>query len=150
MLKELQDPLLGFGSVTLREMVTFIFDKYSVFDKVARKQLREMMTEPWTGGRIQPVFARINRAATTYARHNVTLREDEKFDIVVEVIEDSGLLAADCSDWRKRYEASNTWISVWAHFKRAANDLKFQKSTRSRGFDNVAQQTSNLVAETIN
>ena len=33
-LEELQDPLLGFGSFTLREMVTFIFGDYSVFDKV--------------------------------------------------------------------------------------------------------------------
>ena len=57
-----------------------------------------MMMEPWTGGRIQPVFARINISATTYARHNVILRKDEKFDIVVKVIEDSVLLAADCSD----------------------------------------------------
>ena len=53
------------------------------------------MKELWTGGRIQPIFEWINRAATTYARHNVILRKYEKFDIVVEVIEDSGLLAAD-------------------------------------------------------
>ena len=75
-------------------MVAFIFDEYIVFDKVTRKQLREMMTKPWTDGRIQPVLARINRAATTYTQQNFTLREDEKVDIVVEFIKDSGLLAA--------------------------------------------------------
>ena len=53
------------------------------------------MAEPWTGGRIQRIFARINRVAPTYARHNVILREDKKVDIVVEVIEEIGLLAAD-------------------------------------------------------
>ena len=89
-------------------MVTFIFDEYSVFDKVTQKQLREMMMEPWTGGRIQPLFAQINRSAIIYAQHNVTLREDEKVDIVVKVIEDSGLLAADCSNWRKRGGVSKT------------------------------------------
>ena len=108
-----------------------------------------MMTEPWTGGRIQPVFVRINRAVTTYARHNAILREDEKVDILVEAIEDSGLFAANCRDWRKRDKASKTWISVQEHFKKAAKDLKFQKLTRSDGFANAAQQTANLAAETI-
>ena len=149
-LDKLWDPLLGFGSVTLREMVTFIFGEYSVFNKVTQIQLREMMTEPWTGGRIRPVFARINRAATTYAQHNAILREDEKVNIVVEVIEDSGLLAAKCSEWRNRDEANKTWTSVQAHFKKAAKDLKFQQSMCSGGFANAAQQTANLATEAIN
>ena len=85
-LDELQDPLLGFGSFTLSKMVTFIFDEYSVLEKFTRKQLREMMTDPWTGGRIQQIFKQINRAATTYTRHNVILREDKKVNIVVKVI----------------------------------------------------------------
>ena len=76
-----------------------------------------MMTEPCNGGRIQPIFAQINRSATTYARHNVILCEDKKVDIVVEVIKDSGILAADCSKWRKRDEANKTWTSVQTHFK---------------------------------
>ena len=130
-------------------MVTFILDEYSVFDKVTKKQLGEMMTEPWTGGCIQPVFARINRSATTYARHNVILRKDKKVDIVVEVIEDSVLLAAKYSEWRKRDKANKTWTNVQAHFKKASKDLKFQQSTRSGGFSNAAQQTANLAAETI-
>ena len=33
-LEELRYPLLGFGSVTLGEMVTFILGEYSIFDKV--------------------------------------------------------------------------------------------------------------------
>ena len=107
------------------------------------------MTEPWNGGRIQPVFTRINRSATTYARHNLTLLEDEKVNIVVKVIKDSGLLAANCSDWIKRYKVSKTCISVQAYFKKAAKDLKFQQSTRSGGFANTEQQTANLAAETI-
>ena len=131
-------------------MVTFIFVKYSVFNKVTQKKLREMMIEPWTGGRIQSVFARINRAATTYARHNVILREDYKVDIVVKFIEYSGLLAVNCSDWRKRDEASKTWISFQEIFKKATKDLKSQQSTCSGGFANTAQQTANLTAETIN
>ena len=75
-LDKLQDPLLGFRSVTLRDMVTFIFDKYSVFDKV----------DPWTGSHIQPIFTQINRAAKTYTRKNVILRKDKKVNIVVKVI----------------------------------------------------------------
>ena len=58
--------------------------------------------ETWTGGHIQPIFARINRSATTYARHNVILCEDKKVDIVVEIIKDTGLLAADCSSGERR------------------------------------------------
>ena len=85
------------------------------------------MMEPWTGGRIQPIFARINRAETTYAQHNVILRKDEKVDIMAKVIKDRGILAAKCSEWRKREEANKTWNSVQAHFKKAAKDLKFQK-----------------------
>ena len=148
-LDELRDPLLGFGSVAIHEMVTFIFDEYSVFDRVTRKQLGEMMTETWTDGCIQPEFVWINRAVTTYTRHSVILCEDEKVNIVVEVIEDSVLLAADCSEWRKRDEANKTRTNVQAHFKKAAKDLKFQKSTRSGGFYNAVQQTANLTAETI-
>ena len=86
---------------------------------------------------------------TTYAQHNVILRKDKKFRIVVEVIEDRGLLAADCSKCRKRYEANKTWTSVQAHFKKAAKDLKFQQSMRSGGFANAGQQTSNLAADAI-
>ena len=153
-LEELRDTLLRFGSFTLCEMVAFIFDVYSVFDKVTRNQPREMMTEPWTGDRIQPVFARIKRSATAYTRHNVILPEDEKVDIVVEVIEDSRLLAADCSKWRKRDKANKTWTSVQAHIKKAAKDLKFQQSPRSGRFANATQrnatqQTVNLSADTI-
>ena len=97
----MRDPLLGFGGVTLRDMATLVFHEYSVFEKDTQKNLVEMMKEPWTGGRIQPIFARINRTATTNAQKNVILREDKKVDIVVEVIKDSGLLAADCSKWIK-------------------------------------------------
>ena len=107
------------------------------------------MTEPWTGGRIQPIFSWINRAAATYARHNVILREDEKVNIVVEVIKDSGIVAANYSKWRKMDEANKTWPCVHTHLKKAAKDLKFQQSMRSGGFANAAQQTANLAAETI-
>ena len=107
------------------------------------------MMETWTGGHIQPIFARINRSATTYARHNVILCEDKKVDIVVEIIKDTGLLAADCSKWRKKNEANKTWTSVQTHFKKAAKNLKFQQSTFSGGFANAVQQTSNLAVDTI-
>ena len=107
------------------------------------------MTETWTGGHIQPIFARINISATTYARHNVILCEDKKVEIVVEVIKDSGLLAANCSKWRKKDEANKTWTSAQAHFKKAAKDLKFQQLTCSAGFANAVQQTSNLAANNI-
>ena len=77
------------------------------------------------------------------------LRKDKKVDIVVEVIEDSVLLAAKYSEWRKRDKANKTWTNVQAHFKKSSKDLKFQQSTRSGGFSNAAQQTANLAAETI-
>ena len=107
------------------------------------------MKEPWTGGHIQPIFARINRADTTYARYNVILREYEKVYIVVEFIEDSRLLAANFRERINNDQADKTWTSVQAHFKKAAKDLKFQQSTRSGIFSNTAQQTYNLSAKTI-
>ena len=75
----------------------------------------------------------------TYARHHVTLREDEKVDLVVSVIKQSGLLANNFSEWRKKDEANNTWDNLKAHFKRAAKDLKYQQSAGSSGFANAAQ-----------
>ena len=38
-IEELQDPLLGFGGVTLRQKVTFAFDKYCIFDNATQKKL---------------------------------------------------------------------------------------------------------------
>ena len=77
------------------------------------------------------------------------LCKDEKVDIVVKVIKDSGILAADCREWRKRDEANKAWTSVQAHFKKAAKDCKFQQSTCSGGLAKAAQHTANLAAETI-
>ena len=94
-------------------------------------------------------FAQINRAATRYAQHNVILREDEKVDIVVEVIENIELLAADYKECIKKDKTDNTWTSLQAHFKKEEKDLKFQQSTRSGGFANSVQQTANLATETI-
>ena len=107
-------------------MVTYVFDEYSVFDKSTREQLLEEANTPWTGGRIQLVFGRITKLEATCARHHVTLREDEKVDLVVGVIEQSGLLANDCSEWRKKDEADKKWDNLKAHFKRAAKNLKYQ------------------------
>ena len=108
-----------------------------------------MMKESWTGGRIQPIFARVNRAATRYAQHNIILREDDKVDIVVKVIEDIGLLAADYRECIKKDEIYKTWTILHAYFKKAKKDLKFQQSTRSGGFANAVQQTANFFTETI-
>ena len=121
-------------------MVTYVFDEYSVFDKSTRERLLEEANTPWTGGRIQLVFGRITKLKATYARHEITLREDEKVDLVVGVIKQSGLLANDCSEWRKKDEADKTWDNLKAHFKRAAKDLKYQQSAGSSGFANAAQQ----------
>ena len=104
-------------------MVTYVFNEYSVFDKSTRERLLEEANTPWTGGRIQLVFGRITKLKATCARHHVTLREDEKVDLVVGVIEQSGLLANDCSEWRKKDEADKTWDNLKAHFKRAAKAL---------------------------
>ena len=149
MIEELQDPLLGFGGVTLRQMVTFVFDEYCIFDKATRKQLTEAAKEPWTGGCIQPTFARINKIEATYARHHVTIHEDEKVDLAIEVIEDSGLLATDCREWQKKDKANKMWPNVHTHFKKAARDLKFQQSVRTGGFANAAQKAANMAADII-
>ena len=110
----------------------------------------EEANTPWTGGQIQLVFGRITKLKATYARHHVTLREDEKVDLVVGVIEQSGLLANDFSEWCKKDKSDKTWDNLKAHFKRAAKDLKYQQSAGSSGFANAAQQElANMTADTM-
>ena len=130
-------------------MVTFVFDKYCIFDKATWKHLMEAAKEPWTGGRIQPILFRINKLEATYARHHITLREDKKLDLSVEVIKVSALLATDCSKWRKKDEADKTWANFQTHFKKAARDLKYQQSVRIGGFANAEQEAANMAADTI-
>ena len=130
-------------------MVTFVFDKYCIFDKATWKHLMEAAKEPWTGGRIQPILFRINKLEATYARHHITLREDKKLDLSVEVIKLSALLATDCSKWRKKDEADKTWANFQTHFKKAARDLKYQQSVRIGGFANAEQEAANMAADTI-
>ena len=105
---------------------------------------------PWTSGRIQLVFGRITKLEANYARHHVTLRADEEVGLVVGVIEQSGLLANDCSEWRKKDKSNKTWDNLKAHFKRAAKDLKCQQWAGSSNFANAAQQElANIAANTI-
>ena len=57
----------------------------------------------------------------------------------------------DADEWRKKDEDDKTWDNLKAHFKRAAKDLKYQKSSGSSGFANAAQQElANMTADTIN
>ena len=131
-------------------MITYVFNEYSVFDKSTRERLLEEANTPWTGGRIQLVFGRITKLEANYARHHVILCEEEKVDLVVGVIKQSGLLANDCSEWRKKDEAGKTWDNLKAHFKRAAKYLKYQQLAGSSGFANAAQQElANMTADTI-
>ena len=42
--------IIGYSGVTLRNMVTYVFNEYSVFDKSTREWLLEEANTPWTGG----------------------------------------------------------------------------------------------------
>lgn len=144
--EELKNPVTGYASISLPQLIQHIRDEHDEFDADVRLNLLNELATPWDGGQVVSAIARINDVASIFAGHNRPLNADQKCDALHNAIKAHGTLNKDCTKWTSRPIAEQTWPNCIQHFKKAFKAYKKNTTTATSGFANLAETTEAAAA----
>jgi hypothetical protein len=120
-IEELQDPVLGFATVTTRQLLQHLDDNYGTV--TARDLARNMdqMTKQWTGDQpIENLWIQIQRAKIYAAQHD-PITDKTAIRAAVTNLQATGLFTDDIKAWENKPIAEQTWVALKQHFNQANN-----------------------------
>jgi hypothetical protein len=120
-IEELQDPVLGFSTVTTRQLLQHLDDNYG---KVTARDLArnmDQMNQPWTGEQpIENLWIQIQRAKIYAANHD-PITDKTAIRAAVNNLKATGLFTDDIKAWENKPIDDQTWIALKQHFNQANN-----------------------------
>ena len=140
--KALEQPLIGYGQRTARELNAHLMRRYAKFTEEVRVETETAMSAPWTGGPFESAINQINMGAATYAQADIILTAQHKCDKLYLIAKGSGQLNCACKKWRQRATEEKTWANCQTHFQDDADDLENDATASSAGYN-----TANHVQE---
>jgi len=129
-IEELQDPVLGFATVTTRQLLQHLDDNYGTVTARDLAKNMDQMNQPWTGDQpIENLWIQIQRAKIYAAPHD-PITDKTAIRAAVTNLKATGLFTDDIKAWENKPIADQTWIALKQHFNQA-DDHRTQNPTVS-------------------
>jgi hypothetical protein len=148
-IEELQDPVLGYATVTTRQLLQHLDDNYGTV--TARDLARNMdqMTKQWTGDQpIENLWIQIQRAKIYAAQHD-PITDKTAIRAAVTNLQATGLFSDDIKAWENKPIAEQTWVALKQHFNQANNHRLQNPTVADVGFT-AKESTGNNQGEKEN
>lgn len=137
------DDEMGYAEVKTLTIMEHLETTYGIITEDELEQNRKALYHPWDMNKpIEDVFTQI-RVCMTYAAIKDPITEATAIRAGLEIFENTGQFAIGIREWRSKADNLKTLPNFRAHFTLADTERKRTATTKSAGYHQAAQVSSN-------
>ena len=127
-INHLEDDMLGFQPVTIRQIIDSIADRYLKFNETQKEELEKQLEKQCDGGPIDAHIAMFNKVFKAFETAGEPFTNKQKVSKFCRSVRRFSLAKKACEDWDDRPEAERTWANMQSDF-RDWHDKKMANAT---------------------
>ena len=127
-INHLEDDMLGFQPVTIRQIIDSITDRYLKFNETQKEELEKQLEKQHDGGPIDTHIAMFNKVFKAFETAGEPFTNKQKVSKFYRSVRRFSLAKKACEDWDDRPEAERTWANMQSDF-RDWHDKKMANTT---------------------
>jgi hypothetical protein len=132
---ELSNPLTGFATVTTAQLLTHLMTRYCEIKRDDIKANKKKLAADWSPATtLEQLWIRARECQDFATTAGEPIPEGEVVGTLLDVIENTGVFATGCYEWRKRPINEHTLANFKEHFKYHYDERTRTLSAQAGGF----------------
>ena len=111
-INHLEDDMLGFQPVTIRQIIDSIADRYLKFNETQKEELEKQLEKQHDAGPIDTHIATFNKVFKAFETAGEPFTNKQKVSKFCRSVRRFSLAKKACEDWDDRPEAERTWANM--------------------------------------
>ena len=116
-INHLEDDMLGFQPVTIRQIIDSITDRCLKFNETQKEELEKQLEKEHDGGPIDTHIAMFNKVFKAFETAGEPFTNKQKVSKFYRSVRRFSLAKKACEDWDDRPEAERTWANMQSDFR---------------------------------
>ena len=143
-INHLEDDMLGFQPVTIRQIIDSITDRYLKFNETQKEELEKQLEKQHDGGPIDTHIAIFNKVFKAFETAGEPFTNKQKVSKFYRSVRRFSLAKKACEDWDDRPEAERTWANMQSDLRDWYDKKMANTTTEAAGYHgaNLASSAS--------